>query len=244
MGIGAGSQCLGPTSWSSPARSAHRDVVAVLDRPRLADPVHPWRMPGIARPSLSRQLGGAARSAARLAHVTGETLPMGERRYLEMPAVLPTADSRNQPAILRRWQADRAASHASIACRNGDRSQQQGVRCRPRRARRVGDHAPARGRRLHERAHGDPRRARPAQSTRGDPLVRGAPTRPRVPRRRDGRRDHGQQHPARRVHLRQHDDPRHRGARGAPQRRDNCCIWGRRASTPARPTSRSPRTRC
>ena len=44
-------------------------------------------------------------------------------------------------------------------------------------------------------------------------LVQGEPARVRVPRRRHRRRHPGQLHAPGRVPLRQHDDPRHRGAR-------------------------------
>ena len=87
--------------------------------------------------------------------------------------------------------------------------------------------APAGGRRLHQRADRHPRPARPARPGRGELLVPGQPARVRVPRGGHGRRHHRQLHPPGRVPLRQHDDPRHRGARQPPVRRAaSCCTSG------------------
>ena len=86
----------------------------------------------------------------------------------------------------------------------------------------------------------DARRARPARPGRGEPLVRGQPARVRVPRGRHRRRHPRQLHPARGVHLRQHDDPRHGGARRVPRRRrPSCSTSAARASTRG-----SARSRC
>ncbi len=65
-------------------------------------------------------------------------------------------------------------------------------------------------------------------------LVPGQPARVRVPRRRHRRRHHGQLHAAGGVHLRQHDDPRHGGARRAPVTASrSCSTSAARASTRA-----------
>ena len=69
---------------------------------------------------------------------------------------------------------------------------------------------------LPARSHRDARAARSARSGRGQLLVPGEPARVRLPGRRHGRRHPGQLDAAGRIHLRQHDDPRDGGARGAP----------------------------
>ena len=98
---------------------------------------------------------------------------------------------------------------------------------------------------LHERPHRDARAARPARPGGGELLVPGQPARVRVPRRRHRRRHPGQLDAAGRVHLRQHDDPRHGGARQPPVRRArSCCTSAARASTRDTRRSRSPRRSC
>ena len=74
---------------------------------------------------------------------------------------------------------------------------------------------------------------------RGQLLVPGQPPRIRLPRRRHRRRHHGQLHPTGRVPLRQHDDPRHGGARQPPATActkllylGSSCIYPRDANQP------------
>ena len=79
-----------------------------------------------------------------------------------------------------------------------------------------------------------PRAARPARPGGGELLVPGQPARVRVPRGGHGRRHPGQLHPPGGVHLRQHDDPRDRGARGPPVRRDEAAVPRQLVHLPAR----------
>ena len=105
--------------------------------------------------------------------------------------------------------------------------------------------AAARGGGLHQPPRRQPRAARPPRPGGGQLLVPGQPAGVRVPRRRHRRRDPGELHPAGRVPLRQHDDPRHGRARRPPvRRRRSCSTSAARASTRARPRSRSPRSSC
>ena len=90
------------------------------------------------------------------------------------------------------------------------------------------------GRGLPQPPHRHPRPARPARPGRRELLVPGQPPRVRVPGGRHGGRHPGQLHPARRVHLRQHDDPRHGGARRPPLRREEAALPGQLLHLPAR----------
>ena len=79
-----------------------------------------------------------------------------------------------------------------------------------------------------------PRPARPARPGGGQLLVQGQPPRVRLPGGRHRRRHPGQLHPAGRVHLRQHDDPRHRGPRRPPVRRRQAALPRQLLHLPAR----------
>ena len=95
------------------------------------------------------------------------------------------------------------------------------------------------------RAHRHPRPARPARPGGGQLLVPGQPARVRVPRRRHRRRHPRQLHPAGRVPLRQHDDPRHGGARRHLFDVTQAALPRQLVHLPARGrASRSPRTSC
>ena len=109
------------------------------------------------------------------------------------------------------------------------------LRRRPSRPRRLG-HPPAARNATRPRA-GPDRHARAARSARpggGELLVPGQPARVRLPRRRHGRRHPRQLHAAGRVHLRQHDDPRHGGARRARLRREEAAVPRQLVHLPAR----------
>ena len=95
-----------------------------------------------------------------------------------------------------------------------------------------------RGGGLPQRPDRHPRAARPARPGGGQLLVPRQPARVRLPRRRHRRRHPRQLHPAGGVHLRQHDDPRHRGARRPPvRRRRSCSTSAAPASTRAMPAA-------
>ena len=79
----------------------------------------------------------------------------------------------------------------------------------------LGDRPPAQSRRVHEHPGCDPTAARSARSSGCERLVPVEPARIRLSSRGHRRRNPGQQHASRGVHLRQSDDPRH-GCRGEP----------------------------
>ena len=79
-----------------------------------------------------------------------------------------------------------------------------------------------------------PRSARPPRSGRGELLVPRQPAGVRLPRGRNGRRHSRQLDAARRVHLRQHADSRHGGARRAPLWREEAALPRQLLHLPAR----------
>ena len=91
--------------------------------------------------------------------------------------------------------------------------------CGPQGSGRLGRRQVPPGRRLREHPHCHARRARPARPVRCPYLVQREQARVCISRRRKGRWNPRQLDPARRVHLRQPDDPRHRCPCRLPERR-------------------------
>ena len=108
------------------------------------------------------------------------------------------------------------------------------LRRRPPRPRRLRHPPPPRAGAEPRDPDRDARAARSPRPGGRELLVQGEPAGVRLPRGRHRRRHLRQLDASGRVHLRQHADPRDRGARGAPVRREEAAVPGKLLHLPAR----------